>query len=213
MTALGTLIAKVENKIHDPSFTADDITDLLNEGLGVVSGKVKLPELDTTGEVTAVSTEISVPVPDDYQRGLYRCKIKATGRKVAVLNSLGQLARMTGGLEGTGDITHVAVVGRKLFYQGKPAADVVLVLYYYRKPTPMVELTDEPTCIPEHYQGRLLQAYAAGEIFEEIEDGLEGGTPNTTKQQGKFWALVAELERENKEGVSNPAPPCTGVDL
>ena len=213
MTTLGTLIETVERKVDDESYTPEVITEVINEGLGVISGKVKLPSLDQTSEVTALSTAISVPVPDDYQRGLYRCKIKASGRDVTICNSLGQMIRKTGGLEGTGDITHVAVVGRKLYYQGKPSTDVVLVISYYRKPTPLALEGDKPDCLPEHYQKRLLVAYALGEIYEEIEDGLEGGTPNTTKQQGKFWALVGELEKETKEGVSNPAPPTTGCDI
>lgn len=214
MTTLGTLIEKVEQRIPDTGdFLPADITELLNDGYAIVSAAVKLPGLDATAEVTAVIDDISVSLPDDYQRGLYRCKVKATGRDVKIVNSLAQMVTATGSLEGTGDITHVTVVGRKLYYQGKPTAEVVLVLYYYRKPTPMVEAGDEPSALPDHYQKRLLQSYALGEIFEEIEAGLDGATPDTTRHQGKFWALVDALKREIREGVSNPTPSCTGIDI
>jgi len=213
MANLGTLIEKVTRRILDDSFTEDEITEYLNEGLNVVSGAVKLPELDAVGEVTTATDAISVPLPENYQRGLYRCEVKDTGKKVTVLNNKGQLAVYSHGLKNEGDVSHVAVVGRELFYQAQPSVATTLVLHYYRKPTPLAAEDDEPSCLPVHYHNRLLESYACGEIFELIEDGLEGGTPNTDRQQKKFWALVGELKKELKEGVSNPPPPLTKVNF
>lgn len=213
MATLSALVSKVEQKIDDESFTADNITSLLNEGRLIISGAVKLPELDATAEVTTDIDDNFVSLPDDYQRGLYRCRVKATGREVRVLNSIGQLGRYTGGMEGTGDVTHVAPVGRRLYYQGKPAVAVVLVLSYYRKPTPMVDNADEPTELPDNFQMPILVSYAMGELHDGIEDALEGQKQNTTWYQGKFLEQLDKLGKEIREGVSNPPPPTTGCDV
>lgn len=213
MTTLSVLIAKGRTLVDDESFTEEWATELLNEGMKVISNKVKLPDLDTSSEVTATNSGNSVSVPDDYQRGLYRCRVKDSGRDVRVFNSLAQIVEHTGSMEAKGDINCVAVVGKLLYYQGTPDNDVVLVLYYYRKPVPMVDDDDEPDGLPEHFQRSLLGAYVGGEMYYLIEDGVEGATPNTDKYQGRFARLIDELSKELRAGISNPPPAKTRLGL
>lgn len=211
---LDALIARVQIKLDDDdSFTVVDITRELNNCLYAVSKRLKLPENDTVEDVTCVAGDISVALPTEYQRGLYKCTNKTTKKNCNIYNSKGQLARYCYGLDNEGDIDSVAVVGRNLFFQGSPSEDTELTLYFYGKPDILILGTDEPVCIPEEKQIPILVSYAIAELFEDLEDGIEGATPNRDYYRGKFELGVLDLERETREGVSNLQPFTTGCDI
>jgi len=124
-----------------------------------------------------------------------------------------------------GLVEDVTVVGGRLYYQPIPTEATELTVWFYRLPTllenfdPSGENTgfmdsgdttfqgdddtgfidalsdDIPNCLPDHLHKSLLVSYAAKEIFNEIEDGIEGRKINTERYEGKYQQALAVLYR------------------
>lgn len=122
-----------------------------------------------------------------------------------------------------GPVEDVTVVGGRLYYQPIPTEATELTLWFYRLPTllanfdPSGENTgfmdsgdttfqgdddtgfidalsdDIPNCLPDHLHKSLLVSYAAKEIFNEIEDGIEGRKINTERYEGKYQQALTAL--------------------
>jgi hypothetical protein len=54
-------------------------------------------------------------------------------------------------------------------------------------------VTNVPSCIPEQFQHDLLVNYACKEIFDEIEDGIDGQKLQTANFAGKYQAALNAL--------------------
>jgi hypothetical protein len=109
-------------------------------------------------------------------------------------------------LDHSGPVSEVTIRGGDLYYQGIPGVPTELTLFYYRKPTLLVDydpsgedgeagdLADDiPDGIPEPFQKGLLVNYACKEIFDEIEDGMDGEKLNTQRYEAKYQAALAKL--------------------
>lgn len=79
-------------------------------------------------------------------------------------------------------------------------------LRFYGAVTPLTKDSHVPLAIPENLQRKLLCSYACAELFEDIEDGIEGPKVNTDKHRGKYNTTLAELEITTKQGQSRRAP-------
>jgi hypothetical protein len=75
----------------------------------------------------------------------------------------------------------VAVVFQTLYYKPIPKAAETITLYYYKHPDAITLVSDPPEWIPPHLQKPLSLNYLVKEIFAQIEEGVDGNTPNTTK--------------------------------
>ena len=190
---LSALISKVETAVQDPSFTSDDIKVLINQAVSTVASGVMLPgyvaltpplpDLYAVKSVLTVAHQGYVNLPDDYDRALVRV-FDSSGDPVRIMDSFREFfARY--GQGGSGDPHTCVVHGKKLFLRDVPPDVRSLELHFHAKAEPMVEDDDEPTCIPESLQKSLIVGYACREIFELIEDALEGPKKNT-----RYWDAI-----------------------
>ncbi len=190
----GRLVDEVAAIARDPSFTATGILELLNRGLFEIAGRVRLPELETSAEVSASPDRAEVRLPADYHRDLLSVTVPAERRRVRLYPCLESLERRFPGLDRTGNVLGAAAGGRSLYYQGVPASPVTLRLRYYRAPEPLETESGRVDCLPQHLAASLLVSYACREIFERIEEGADGRKTQTERFEARFDAAMRELE-------------------
>jgi len=196
------LVERVLRVIQDSSFDEDEILEYINEGLGIVSTLVDLPDLVEVDTVTTSLTEDYVDLPAGYQRKVTRVEsvtngvnISEPGRTTEYL----KFRRRHPEAEDGAWVTDIAVRSGQLFYFPTPEVAEVLQVTFMKDPTDITTST-APDCIPAKLHAPLLVSYAAAQIFELIEDGIEGAQVNTTRQNNKFETALAVLAKH----VGNP---------
>jgi len=185
--ALDDIINSVILAVDDNSFEYGDIADLITIGRGEIAGEIDLPSLLTVDTVASTAGANIVALPLAYSRNLfwvgnYSGRIGKPGR--GYYDLMGFLDRNQ--VDRVGAICDVCVQGNNLLYQG--AADDTLTLRFYSAPT-----GNEPDEIPSHLQKALLHNYACKEIFNIIEDGMEGAKVNTRKYESSFAVAMSKL--------------------
>jgi hypothetical protein len=85
-------------------------------------------------------------------------------------------------------------MGKRLIYRDVPAVAATLTVHYYEAPDDLDDDTDEPTWVPEHLHRKLYVAYVCKEIFNKIEDGVEGRKINTEYYMSEFASGLLALE-------------------
>ena len=189
---LEALVSRVKNIVQDISYTEDDIIELLNEAALVIAEQVRLPDLSIgSAEVLTEAGEHQAAMPADYHHWLFRC-MDGT-RQVNVRSNLEELLMVYGGSLGNdGDVADVVAQGMTLFYQPVPVDPVPLLLFYSKKPAVLAADGDIPSFMPARFH-KMLAVYAASEIFDDIEDGVNAAKVNTEAQRQKFRAALEEL--------------------
>lgn len=200
---LSALTTEIQGIVQDNSFEEADIHALINEAVFRVAQGVQvpgelhitgpLPELYKTRWIWVYQTARSIDLPADYQRGLFNVYSSTGIGHVPMLRSFQKFISRYPVLE-TGDSLDACVVhGKTLFYH--PAAIKTITFSYYKEPDLLEDEEDSPDCIPGHLQRRLIVGYVCREIFNQIEDGIEGQKVNTNHYDGDFFEGVIELDR------------------
>lgn len=195
MATARTLIADVRRNIQDPSYSDNDILDLINQGVNEIAAHplVKLPDLEDYDTVDTATDASYVALPSDYLKDLFYCYNNDQNWRIKVYPSLGTLQRKFSKLDQSGAIVGVAVKGSNLHYQRIPSSSEELQLQFYREPTDMDELADTPDGIPSHLQRSLLVNFAAKEIWSAIEQDMTGAAVNTAKYETRFEKALQAL--------------------
>lgn len=185
----------VKRKVDDQAYGFDEIVAILFQGLIDIAGHpgVLLPELETTVDITTDPNVNYCQLPANYHRNLTHCHSISYNRPVKVYGSVVQLYRHHSNLDQTGYVWGVAPKGRRLYYQRVPSSAETLRITFYRYPERKELLDQKPTCLPPHLAEKLLVNYALKEIYDEIEDALEGPKPNTTLYEGRYEKQLAKL--------------------
>ncbi len=205
---LTSLIDAIQAVIQDSAYDEPALTKYINSAISSIAGGIRmpdgtvtppLPDLYTSGVVPTTTAAYAV-LPSNYQRNIFK-----------IVDSSGNIISPPGGgdyyafnlflkrvsnlnLTETGSVYQVCVKGRKLYYQGIPSAAENIGIHYYKKPTPLAEGTDEPDCLPEHLQMRLIKHWVCKEIFgEQIEDGQDNTGIGTRYHTSKFYEAMTDL--------------------
>lgn len=204
------LIEEVQDVIQDDAYDEDMILALINKAMGIISSKVLLPGLETTGTVSTTADVNTVPLPADYHRELFEVHNANTERNVLLFSTTASLyRRCPRAVKGeSGDVMAIAMLGNNLLVHFIPTSAQDLTLWYYRKPAPLVADTDEPDGLPLQFHD-MLTNYAAWKLFDKIEDGIEGKKVNTDHYMTLFIdALENGLPCYVEDlGVSRREPP------
>jgi hypothetical protein len=204
---LDVLVADVDNTIFDGSVSEDDIIEKINEGLRVTAELVLLPKLETSGTVTTVPGANLVDPPATFSRNLFRAK-DSDGNKITVYSSTDLLEEDITVVDSGGviaaDVKGICLQGEQFYYAPSPEDAETLTLGFYTDPTPLVDDDDEPSCIPEAHQKRILCNYAKWQLFEDVEDGIDGAKVNARRYETKFYTAVAALEGITTQGQGRP---------
>lgn len=207
MPTLDDLVAAVKDAltVSPADFDEDRVIVLLNKGLLRVASRVLLPDLESSGTATTDPTKTEVAIPDlwNFHRNIYWAN---TGEgKISVLSSIGLMLQKVPTLDSvldSGPIKYLTTRKNNIVYSPSPTDPTTVRCMFYEKPQPMVKGTDVPDVIPEDYQEPLLVSFVTWQIFETVEDGIEGNNYNASKQESKFNDLIETLKFELKAGQS-----------
>jgi len=188
--------------VKDPFYTEAMIITLLNEGqLSIAGGGDRnhglpllapLPELASSATLTLAVDAESVAMPATYHRGTFFV-IDANGYKLDAFDSRIEFISRYPKLE-TGSTKSYCVQGNVFNYAPAKAQDVTIK--FFRLPIDMTDgASSEPDGIPTSLQDRLLVSYVCKDIFEQIEDGIEGQKVNTGYWYNRHQAALSDLER------------------
>ena len=192
-----TLIEKVQLVIQDSSFDEDTILGFLNKGLNEIAGSIDLPELRVFDTVDTSTTDNFVAMPTNYQRKCFTVVSVSDEVRVDSPGELYQYHRFIDRhpVADTGSsVSDVAINGNTLFYDPIPDSAETLRVEYLRAPTTLTS-SGEPDGIPTHLHESLLVPFAAKEIFNLIEDGVEGQKVNTQMNEGLYRRAMQDLHQ------------------
>ncbi len=199
---LTELVTAVQTVVMESSLDSDDIAAIINRGVLEIAGGgdrphglpklAPLPQLVSSGTVAVTSQNTSMP--STFHRGLFLV-FDASGNELKRYDFLTEFLRDAAEYPGTGAPEAFCLVGNSLFCYPVPSS-ATLTLHFYRLPVDMADDADEVDGIPEHFQHKLLVNFAAREIFNLVEQGLEGNTPGTLKHNALYQSAIMDFERE-----------------
>ena len=191
------LTERILRIVQDRSFTADDVLVYLNECLLEIAGsedpQILLPDLEAQADVTTSTSGPSCDLPENFQKNLFGCYSLTQNRPIKVFNSKILLLQRFRPIDQVGLVRGVAQVGKKLWYQRIPSTAETLTLYFYGKPSPLVDENSRPECLPDHLARRLLENGVIARMYDLIEDGMDGAKVNTTHYLDLYNAALLEL--------------------
>ena len=191
-----TLIAGVVLVVDDTSFDEDAILGFLNKGIREIAGTIDLPELRTSDSVDTSTSYNYVTMPSDYQK---KCFIVASVDNEFRVDKPGELYQYHRFINrypvsnAGSSVSDVVINGNTLFYDPIPDTSEELRVEYLRAPIALVTGSATPDGIPAHLHESLLVSFAAKEIFNLIEDGLEGKKVNTKMNEELYRRALQEL--------------------
>ena len=200
MTTASQLVYAVAETTQSPDHDDAAILAVLNRGLLEVAGGgdrahgtvviPPLPGLFTSDTITLGAGLPTVEMPTDFHRSLARVEHRGAPLKhYPSWRKFKDWFQRESGLP-----SGYCLVGNFLWIGPVQSADTDLVVYYHRLPGTM-SMSDEPDALPKHLGHKLLVNYAAKEIFSEIEQGLDGQSPDTMKYTALYHAALTDLER------------------
>lgn len=191
------LSAEILDIVDDNSFSFSDVVTFLNEGLGVISFQVLLPNFQASANVLTVDGSNVADLPSNYQRNLFFCYSTLQTAPVRVFDNKTDIIRYHGNPTTNGSVRAVAVFGSTLYYQNIPLLAEIdtLVIDYYKQPTIISEVGDTFTCLPPHLIRPLLVNYGCAKIFETIEQDIDGSKPNTNYHFNLFNGALELLSK------------------
>ncbi|MCK9408271.1 MAG: hypothetical protein M0R68_03975 [Bacteroidetes bacterium] len=210
MATLEELRTRVVRIIHDDAYTDDDVDGFINEAYKACAGKVLLPDLMSTGNITVLAGAMSTAIPTawNFDRNLYLCASADSKNAVKVYSSIALLTHDFPAYTfnpAIGSIEACTATQLSFISYPKPSASEILNCAFYKKVTPLVNDTDVPLVLPEHMHFLLLVSGACAEIFTEKEEGIDGVMINTNKYSKRFKDAIEELGNYFKTGQSRPA--------
>jgi len=194
---LDTLLNRIKNKIQDPSYDPDsDLVPLINQGLGEIATMIALPALTTVATIEC-GTGPNVDLPEDFHANVHHAFNQTKDGHVQIIKSLTDFIEEFPGLNGEGSVRFICVHGGKLYFQDAPGSsspESVLITYTSRpKLFDRGEGVTKIDYIPHEMQAPLLVNYAAREVFDEVEDGVEGAKMNWNTHNKLFNEAFARL--------------------
>jgi len=199
---LAELIAAVEDVIQDTEYTETVITSLINEAVlkiatgDIIAGKYQLspplPELYKSDDVLTVLSTGYLSLPADYNRNVFMV-VDSDNEPVFIEESFKKFMIAAAG-EYEGGVVKCAINGSKLYYMDTPAAAATLTLHYYTAPDTLTAAGDIPSSIPIVLHRKLIVGYVCREIFNKIEDGIEGKKVNTVYYANEYAGGLLDLD-------------------
>jgi hypothetical protein len=190
-----SLADTVLEKVQDGSYDWPFVVGLFDDCLLELAGDFLFPDLEETADVPTDPGVGYIRMPANFHRELRYCHSISHNRKIAIKGSVIQLYRDYSKLDQSGVVRGVALKGRNLYYQRIPASAETLRLNFYRYPDRLLSRYDKPTIMPYNLARKLLVHYACREIYDEIEDGIEGVQKiNTKYHDSRYQRAKAQLD-------------------
>jgi len=207
MATLSELRITISTVIQNPIYMDSMLDTRINDAVSTIAAGIQmpngcvsppLPALYLSGTVSTATDAAYASLPATYQRDVFLV-LDGDADKInpiytyysfkLFLDTIGEKD-----LSESGSITHVAIKGSNLYYQGIPTASEDLTVHFYRKPVDMSEDDDTPDGIPEHLQTRLIMHYVCRDIFGENIKGDPVAPGKATYHDIQFYKVMQELE-------------------
>lgn len=189
---LASLTAEVAAVVGDPGVSEEDIVRALGRGLFAAAGAARLPDLATRARIVLGPGRADAPLPADLMHGPADAFLLPAGGRVRLAPDLAALRRLSPG-ESPGRPRFGAAAGGRLHVRPAPREGAVIEIDYHRLPQPLTGAADKPEGLPPHLAGPLLTAYACRELFERLEEGVDGRKTQSLAYGRRYEALLAEL--------------------
>ena len=189
---LASLIAEVAGIVGDPGVSEEDIARALGRGLFAAAGATRLPDLATRARIVLGPGQADAPLPADVLHGPVNAFLLPAGGRVRLAPDLAALRRLWPG-ESPGRPRFAAAAGGRLHVRPVPREGAVLEIDYHRLPQPLIGAADKPEGLPAYLAGPMLVAYACRELFERLEEGIDGQKTQSQAFGRRYDALLAEL--------------------
>lgn len=207
------LIDEVLKRVRDVSFSRKaDILPAMNKALRTLARDHPFPALFVTEpqELTCPADSISASLPSDFSHHLvhaYNSTNTLYGGRVKIWRSFAHFKQRFNDFDHSSPVRHVCPVGNRIWYQGVPASDETLKVMYTTPPVlydsdlaANVEVGGVVTqravidWIPEDYQEELIVNFAAAELWDIREQGVDGSKVNYNKYISRYDLAVEKLE-------------------
>ena len=197
MQSATTLIGRVQDLIKDGSFGPSFIIEKLNDGLAEVVQMTTPPDLVALDvELDLAPGDKTIAVPDDfYGPRILKLYNRTDDQPCAIVYRFVDFAHISRRFSGMG-VRAACLKGKTLHVSGVPAVATTLEMSYLREPTIFVDQNDkgtEITYLPFRLGEQAIVTYAAWQIFDIIEDGIDGRKVNTEKAHAKFLDVVSKI--------------------
>lgn len=187
-----TIAEAVQDVLQDESYDSTWIVGKFNEALLLVTTMCRIPGLQMYDDVTAAVAGVSVAMPDTYLHDLYLVTSLNFPSGMTIAPNLKELVTRYAATD-TGQVEMVALDNHTLNFRPAPTEEETLTVHYYAKPDTLLLGDTFPDYIPEILHKEIFQNYAIKEAYMQIEDGVDGKVPNTTRYAGLFAGGVASL--------------------
>jgi hypothetical protein len=199
---LGQIISEIEDAVQDETYLSGTIQTMINEAVltiatgDMIPGKYQLspplPNLYTAGDVLTVVDTGYLSLPTDYNRNVVMV-VDSNGDVIPSEESFKKFMTTYADQE-SGNVFKYAINGDKLHYRGIPTASTTLTVHYYTDPDTLSDSTDTPSCIPSPLHRKLIVGYVCRELFNRIEDGIDGQKINTGYYANEYASGLVDLE-------------------
>lgn len=165
--------------IQDASYTVANITVFINQAIQEAAMQIDLPVLKRIGTVDTVVDQ-NYALLTSVDANFSGKGITLLSDDIIIYSDLRLLMQeYLDGMDAAGDVEAVCQEGNRLWYQKIPAVAETLNLIYYLNPPLLTEDANIPSDFHESLHFNLFVHGACYQIFNEIEDGIEGEKVNT----------------------------------
>ena len=186
------IVTAVEAIIQDTTYDETWIIQKFNEAMMLISLTCRIPGWQMSAVVTAEIGATSIILPKTYLRELYLVTTETYPQGILIAPNLKDLTANTDP-DQEGPVEVVALDGKTLNFRPKPLVAEDLTLFFYGAPKELAAGDSFPDYIPPILHKEIFQNYALKEAYLQIEDGIDGGAPNTQKYGGLAAVAMASL--------------------
>ena len=186
------LVTEVEGILQDATYDAPWIIGKFNEVLLLVATMCRIPGLQAVATVNILAGAASGAMPKTFLHDLYLVTTTTYPTGILIAPNLKELVANSDP-EQTGPVELVAVDGKVLNVRPFPEVAEALTCHFYGIPKELSAGDSFPDYIPAILQKEIFQNYALKEAYLQIEDGVDGNSPNTQKYGGLAAVAMASL--------------------
>jgi hypothetical protein len=192
------IAVKVIQAVRDSSLTGDAaLISYFDRCAKELAGRIDFAALVGEDEITVDAAANNEAMPTDYLRNLHYAYDTDTKAALTILSPQ-QMWRKYPRMDATGVYAQYCCVRNGYLYvQPAPTANEDITLRYFKEPDAVDSLADTvPSWIPERVQQDVFFHFACRECFTQIEDGIDGGKPNTQYHEAMYRRAFHNLAWE-----------------
>lgn len=188
---LQEMLEEVQLLVKDKSFFEDSLGMVrrINQTIAYACAQpgVEVPMLKKLGQFTTLvgqSNTVISGLSANFSGKVLT--VGDPGLKVKMYSSLEDLFSDYYPMDETGDVEGVYIAGSTVWYQKIPAVPTAILCVIQDEPEYISDLTAQIPVIPEFLQLKIVAHGTAAQLYDIIEDGVDGNKNNTTNSKMEF---------------------------